>query len=78
MALDAKIKKALNDFHKSQPALNIDGLPSGKRGIMLGDIIDNIMEDLIKISAKMDLDVGIADTNYEAAVVENDTTGFLG
>jgi hypothetical protein len=38
--MDATIKKLLNDFSKSQPALNLPGVPAAVSGIQLGDLID--------------------------------------
>lgn len=40
MALDPKIKQLLNDFSKSQPALNLPGEPADASGVLLGDLID--------------------------------------
>ena len=40
MALDPKVKQLLNDFAKSQPALNLEGEPANESGILLGDLID--------------------------------------
>lgn len=40
MALDPKVKQLLNDFSKSQPALNLEGKPAAESGIPLGDLID--------------------------------------
>ena len=40
MALDPKIKKALNDFALQQPALNIPGVPYPQSAIKLGDLIE--------------------------------------
>lgn len=39
MALDPKVQKLLNDFSKSQPALNLAGVPASKSGVKLGDLI---------------------------------------
>jgi S1-C subfamily serine protease len=38
--LTPEVKKLLNDFSKSQPALNLPGLPADKSGIKLGDLIE--------------------------------------
>lgn len=38
--LDPVTKKLLNDFFKSQPALNKPGVPAAKSGILLGDIME--------------------------------------
>ena len=40
MALDPKIKKALNDFALQQPALNLAGVPYPQSAIRLGDLIE--------------------------------------
>lgn len=78
MALDPRIKKALNEFHKSQPALNIDGLPAGKRGILLGDILEDIISDIKTLAAKLDVDSGVAKTDYAATAAANDPASELG
>ena len=38
--LSPEVKKLLNDFSKSQPALNLPGLPADQAGIKLGDLIE--------------------------------------
>jgi hypothetical protein len=38
--LTPEVKKLLNDFSKSQPALNLPGLPADQSGIKLGDLIE--------------------------------------
>lgn len=38
--LTPEVKKLLNDFSKSQPALNLPGLPADQAGIKLGDLIE--------------------------------------
>lgn len=40
MALDPKTKQLLNDFSKSQPALNQPGEPADSSGVLLGDLIE--------------------------------------
>jgi len=40
VALDPKIKKALNDFALQQPALNLPGVPYPQSAIKLGDLIE--------------------------------------
>lgn len=57
MALDAKVQKLLNDFSKSQPALNLKGVPAAKSGVKLGDLI----------AASMDA----ANSSYTAATPAN-------
>lgn len=37
--LDPKIQKLLNDFSKSQPALQLVGVPAAKAGVQLGDLL---------------------------------------
>jgi hypothetical protein len=37
--LDPKTQKLLNDFSKSQPALNQPGVPASKSGVLLGDLL---------------------------------------
>lgn len=44
--MDATIKKLLNDFWKTQPALNMPGMSTDKMGIRLGDIIEKALSDL--------------------------------
>jgi hypothetical protein len=44
MALDAKVKKLLNDFSKSQPALNETGKPAAISGLKIGDLIEEAMD----------------------------------
>lgn len=78
MALDAKTKAALNAFHKTQPALNIDGLPSTKRGILLGDLIDALMKDVEMLAAKLDVDTGVTDEDYHVIPDTNDVVPKLG
>lgn len=78
MALDAKVKRALNDFHKTQPALNIDGQPNGHRGIMLGDLLDALFVAVEILTAKLDLDIGVADENYADIGVNDDESVKLG
>lgn len=38
--LTPEVKKLLNDFSKSQPALNLPGLPADQSGVKLGDLIE--------------------------------------
>lgn len=38
--LTPEVKKLLNDFSKSQPALNLPGRPADQAGIKLGDLIE--------------------------------------
>ena len=78
MALDPRIKKALNDFHKSQPALNVSEMPFEHRGIMLGDIIDEMMANIAVLAAKLDVDTGVTSTDYTAESVGNDDPDQLG
>lgn len=37
--MDARVQKLLNDFSKSQPALNLPGVPAAEAAIQLGDLI---------------------------------------
>jgi hypothetical protein len=39
--MDAVTKKLLNDFCKTQPALNVPGTPAAVAGIQLGDLIES-------------------------------------
>jgi hypothetical protein len=79
MALDPRIKKALNEFHKTQPALNLSDMPVGQRGILLGDIIDELYNDMAVIAAKLDSDTGVADEDYvEVSTEDNATNPELG
>lgn len=38
--LSPEVKKLLNDFSKSQPALNLPGVPAPEAGIQLGDLLE--------------------------------------
>lgn len=73
MALDPRIKQALNDFHKTQPALNLSDLPYGQRGILLGDILDEIIANVAKVAQKLDLELSLTANDYEAESTGNDS-----
>jgi len=50
MALDPKVKKLLNDFSKSQPALQLVGEPAATAGVQLGDLLEEgINPDLTQL-----------------------------
>jgi hypothetical protein len=58
MKLLANIKTLLNDFSKSQPALNVPGLPADKSGIKMGDLFDSAMASL-KVTADATYDFAL-------------------
>lgn len=45
MALDSVIKKLLNDFADSQPALRYPGKPLGTSNIQLGDLLEDALSE---------------------------------
>lgn len=76
MALDAKTKQLLNDFSKSQIALNDISKPAATSGIQLGDLIDEAMNAQIEadLSDKADKPTTITVLGALAAVGTTDGT----
>jgi hypothetical protein len=62
--MDPVVKKLLNDFHKTQPALNIPGKPFPEGGVKLGDLIASL-EATVAAQAAL-----IADLEARVTVLE--------
>jgi hypothetical protein len=78
MALDSRIKKALNDLSRTQPAMRVAGAP-GEQRILLGDILDEMISNTETVAKKLDLDTGVTDTDFEALSTGDDAaTSELG
>ena len=43
--LDPRIQRLLNDFSKSQPALQLVGVPASRAGVQLGDLLAQALAD---------------------------------
>lgn len=79
MALDPKVKKLLNDFSKSQPALQLTGEPAATAGIQLGDLLEEgINPDLTQLEQDViDAQADATQALQDASTAQGDATQAL-
>lgn len=78
--LTPEVKKLLNDFSKSQPALNLPGLPADQAGIKLGDLIEAAAagEEADQASAIADLEAAVLALQGQVATLEGQVAALEG
>lgn len=71
-------KELLNKFSDTQPALQLPGRPSSQASMKIGDILDSALAkveealaDLAALTAKLDTDTGVTDTDYHEITDDN-------